>query len=300
MVVIATILILILPTLYMFPIPVHHSLESVPVAAKVRQIYPDDIYPGGAYVVLPHGKVRFWLFGPESGTKVVLIHGISTPSVAWKDVAPVLASKGFRVLTYDLYGRGYSQAPQTTYDTTLYITQPALLMQFVCWDNAHIVGLSMGGGITAAFAATFPHLVSKKIVLIASVGLMSESDVTTGNIPAMPLTAELRTLQEQHLPGYRDALKSSVKHGPLRGLDTTFSQLGKNENGFDFLIIHGTSDNVVNFENAKAIQKLVPSAELIPVEGAGHDLLVVSPFHEMVTEALLKFLAGNMEPAARM
>jgi pimeloyl-ACP methyl ester carboxylesterase len=45
----------------------------------------------------------------------------------------------------DLYGRGYSDAPQTTYDTTLYVTQLALLMQHVKWEKAHVVGVSMVG-----------------------------------------------------------------------------------------------------------------------------------------------------------
>ena len=43
----------------------------------------------------------------------------------------------------DLYGRGYSDAPQTTYDTSLYVTQLALLMQHVKWDQARLVGISM-------------------------------------------------------------------------------------------------------------------------------------------------------------
>jgi len=43
----------------------------------------------------------------------------------------------------DLYGRGYSDAPQTTYDTTLYVTQLALLMQHVKWEKAYLVGVSM-------------------------------------------------------------------------------------------------------------------------------------------------------------
>lgn len=43
----------------------------------------------------------------------------------------------------DLYGRGYSDAPQTTYDAGLYTTQLALLMQHVGWDKACIAGVSM-------------------------------------------------------------------------------------------------------------------------------------------------------------
>lgn len=43
----------------------------------------------------------------------------------------------------DLYGRGYSDAPQTTYDAALYATQLALLMQHIKWDKAAIAGVSM-------------------------------------------------------------------------------------------------------------------------------------------------------------
>lgn len=93
----------------------------------------------------------------------------------------------------DLYGRGYSDAPQTTYDATLYVTQLAFLMQHVKWDKAIVMGVSMvspyavifrvhlhslhlcliqGGGIAASFTANFPELVDDAVVLIASAGLM--------------------------------------------------------------------------------------------------------------------------------
>ena len=51
-------------------------------------------------------------------------------------------------LPIDLYGRGYSDAPQTTYDPTLYTTQLALLMQLIRWDKAIVCGVSMVGGFT--------------------------------------------------------------------------------------------------------------------------------------------------------
>lgn len=46
-------------------------------------------------------------------------------------------------LLLDLYGRGYSDAPHTTYDANLYTTQLALLLQYVGWNKADIVGVSM-------------------------------------------------------------------------------------------------------------------------------------------------------------
>lgn len=103
-------------------INVHPSLASLPRGAKSWQIYPEDFYEGGEYVQFPHGRVRYWLIGPENGKKVclqaliraaaaivdlglasqqvVLIHGLSIPAIVWKDIAPRLAAKGYRVLLY--------------------------------------------------------------------------------------------------------------------------------------------------------------------------------------------------------
>lgn len=54
-----------------------------------------------------------------------------------------LADNGYHVLLYDLYGRGYSDAPSTTYTAGLYATQLALLMQHLKWEKAQIAGVSM-------------------------------------------------------------------------------------------------------------------------------------------------------------
>jgi hypothetical protein len=34
------------------------------------------------------------------GQQIVLVHGLSIPAIVWKDVAPALAKKGFRVMVY--------------------------------------------------------------------------------------------------------------------------------------------------------------------------------------------------------
>ena len=51
--------------------------------------------------------------------------------------------RGIAHLITDLYGKGYSEAPATTYDPYFFATQLALLLQYVHWDCAHIVGFSM-------------------------------------------------------------------------------------------------------------------------------------------------------------
>lgn len=79
-------------------------------------------------------------------TQVVLIAGLSMPSLIKSLLVPHLASNGFRVLLYDLYGRGYTEAPcasEVKYDTEMYVTQLALLLGHVGWDKAAIVGSSV-------------------------------------------------------------------------------------------------------------------------------------------------------------
>ena len=64
--------------------------------------YPPDALPGARDVGSPYGSTRVYEWGPEDGEKILLIHGISTPSIALTDLAYKLASKGCRVM---LFGR---------------------------------------------------------------------------------------------------------------------------------------------------------------------------------------------------
>ncbi len=89
------------------------------------------------------------------------------------------------LLCTDLYGMGYSEAPQVTYDANLFLSQLSMLLQYLKWDNVYLVGSSMGGAISASFAALFPWLVKDKVVLIACAGLVSVSDPhVTGSMAA--------------------------------------------------------------------------------------------------------------------
>ncbi|KAI0375962.1 alpha/beta-hydrolase [Pilatotrama ljubarskyi] len=296
---------------------VHPSLATLPKSSPTWAIYPDNFYEGGAYAKFPYGTVRYWLIGPEDGKRVVLIHGLSVPAIIWRDVAPKLAAKGYRVLLYDLYGRGYSDAPQTTYDASLYTTQLALLLQYVGWNKANVVGVSMGGGIAAAFGAQFPHLVNDKVVLIASAGLMESSDMSRTtkflSSPLMQLVSssypfrlylqylanqkssdnpisELVRLQSAYLPGYNPALASSIREGPLRSLAPQFAALGRHSrktNG-SVLLIWGTADRVVPYRYAARVQALIPHAELVTIQDGPHDITISHP--DEVSRAIIDFL----------
>ena len=70
--------------------------------------YPPDALPGARDVDSPYGSIRVYEWGPEDGEKILLIHGISTPSIALTDLANKLVGKGCRVM---LFGRLCSMLP---------------------------------------------------------------------------------------------------------------------------------------------------------------------------------------------
>lgn len=67
--------------------------------------YPPHALPGSRDVPSPYGSIRVYEWGPEEGEKILLIHGISTPSIALTDLAHKLVRKGHRVLLFGTWRR---------------------------------------------------------------------------------------------------------------------------------------------------------------------------------------------------
>ena len=101
-------------------------------------------FPGRAHkVLLPFGETQYYLDGPVDGPRVVLVHGMTPPAIVYKPLADALVKKGYRVLSYDLYGRGYSDAPDVKYNEALYVSQLSSLLLAVGWSRVTLVGYSL-------------------------------------------------------------------------------------------------------------------------------------------------------------
>ncbi|RMZ79200.1 hypothetical protein DV738_g3508, partial [Chaetothyriales sp. CBS 135597] len=170
------------------PSPRVTLLPGLSAEEQAKLPYPPDTFPGARDVDTPYGSIRVYEFGPESGRKVVLVHGISTPCLSLGAVANGLVERGARVLLFDLFGRGFSDSPaDLPQDLRLFTTQIllALASSPLSWTGAgsgkfSIIGYSLGGGIAAGFTAYFPNLVDK-LILIAPAGLVRQKHVTLTN-----------------------------------------------------------------------------------------------------------------------
>ncbi len=125
----------------------------------------------GFFADLPKGKVHYQWLGAENGPVAVCVHGLSTPSFVWSAVAERLAQMGYRVLVYDLYGRGFSDRPKDAQDSAFFISQlDDLLAHLEVERDITLIGYSMGGAIAAAYAAERPERL-RQVCLIAPAGI---------------------------------------------------------------------------------------------------------------------------------
>lgn len=122
--------------------------------------------------------MRVYEFGPESGRKVLMVHGISTSCQTLSYIARDLVDKaGCRVLLFDLFGRGFTDGVTgVPHDARLYVTQCllALASSPLAWSGDaafDLLGYSMGGGVAVHLAAAFPHMI-RSLILLAPAGLI--------------------------------------------------------------------------------------------------------------------------------
>jgi pimeloyl-ACP methyl ester carboxylesterase len=156
-------------------------VATLPQQAEARRIPAErmrDAAPG-RFARLSQGVTHYQWLGPVRGPVVVAVHGLSTPGPVFYAIARGLARIGYRVLIYDLYGRGYSDAPRGPQDRDFFLTQLQDLLAHQDLDaDLTLLGYSMGGAIATAFAAAHPGRM-KQLILLAPAGVRLREDRLT-------------------------------------------------------------------------------------------------------------------------
>ena len=292
------------------------ALAALPFAAEaLRRPPPRDRAPG-QFADLPQGRTYYRWSGPEDGPVAVCVHGLSTPSYVFAATERSLADLGYRVLTYDLYGRGYSARPTAAQSSSFFLRQlRALLADQDVGGPVTLVGYSMGAAIAAAFAAGDPSRVNA-MVLIAPAGLSPLYDDWKSRLWTLPLLGdwttrvfggialrrelvehrssatvipdlEDRQAAETRRRGYLPALLSSRRH--ILAEDRERDHRAIAAAGLPVLAIWGTQDPIVPLAAMGRLAELNPEAHHVQVPGAGHVVLQTHP--AQVADALRTFLA---------
>ncbi len=267
----------------------------------------------GNFTKLTDGVVHYEIGGPENGTWVVLIHGLSTPMFAWNPTFEALIEKGFRVLRYDLFGRGYSDRPNTAYNIDLFVRQlEELLSSLKITKKVNLVGWSMGAAISASFTDRYPEKVNK-ITFIAPAGFPVNMP-TAAKLLTIPVIGKilmalvgkkslLKSIKglfydPELLPDYIEQFKKQMEYkGFLRAIHSTicnfpfemadtFKRVGQQKRSA--LLIWGEGDEVTPFSNNEMVREVIPGIEYLFVSEAKHAVHYEKP--EIVNQKIIAFL----------
>ena len=90
-----------------------------------------------------------------TGRPVVLIHGWPLSGRSWERQVPALVDAGYRAITYDRRGFGWSSQPWDGYDYDTFTAELRALLEHLDLRDAVLVGFSMGGGEVARYLGTY-------------------------------------------------------------------------------------------------------------------------------------------------
>jgi pimeloyl-ACP methyl ester carboxylesterase len=271
----------------------------------------------------PVGTLGHELYYEVEGTgdPVVLIHGLTLDLRQWDAQVDALAEH-YRVIRYDVIGHGRSSGLSSTLANRSVRDWDYLkeLLDALDVDKAHIVGLSMGGGIAIDFALQYPDRVHTLTPMDSRVfGYNEPSDLgtrfanyfnisaTQGVQAALPLWAADPLFDPANaIPEVRAQLEEMVieDHGAL-GAGAFFqwpnpqkiaslspdalSRLGQISQ--PTMVLVGELD-LIDFQlQANILDSNVPNSTKLTVPGAGHMSNMEQP--EFVNSALLDFFAAH-------
>ena len=231
------------------------------------------------------------------GEPVILVHGFGASSDNWNRMAGRLTKK-YRVIAPDMPGWGQS----TRIDSTSYAypQQVERLHQFLRalgLKRFHLIGHSMGGFISSAYAARYPEEVIT-LSLIAPHGVTEPQpgelalSVAAGdnwlvarNVPEFDRLLDKVFAKRPYIP--KSVLKLFAAYA-IRGSAKSariFSEMQTNAPSLEerlplvqapTLIIWGDQDRVLHVSSAEVFRRGIKNSELLLQPGIGHMPLIES------------------------
>jgi pimeloyl-ACP methyl ester carboxylesterase len=269
--------------------------------------------------------------GDPADPAILLIAGLGSSMDWWEDgfcqrLASGLGQGGGRfVIRYDHRDTGQSAsypAGAPGYTGADLAADATGILDALGRRSAQLAGISMGGALAQQVALAHPERVDSLVLFSTSPAVPCGSELP-------PMSEELRAWLTAEVPDWNergaviDYLTAYERHleGPeyfdephVRALAgrifdrtrdmaasmTNHAQAGEGELArgplgaitAPALVIHGTADPMFPFGHGEALAREIPRAELLPLEGAGHQL-PPRPFWPSVTTAMLRLRPGG-------
>jgi len=269
----------------------------------------------GSFMQLTDGVTHYELSNSQQDQTVVLVHGFSVPYFIYDPTFEFLTKSGFRVMRYDLFGRGFSDRPKRRYNIELFVRQLGDLLDALGFTQpVTLVGLSTGGPITTTFTALHPERVDR-LVLIDPIGARHLPISRILRVAAMPIVGEavislvgnermvkniasdffdhglVEEFESQYIAqlqfkGFKRAILSTIRNHMLDSFLDYYQRVGRMDK--PVLLFWGRNDPTVPFKHSEVLRKVMPQVEFHAIENCGHIPHYEKP--EEVNPILLEFL----------
>ena len=259
------------------------------------------------------GPVSLYVEERGSGDPLLLIQGLGYATWAWRHQLPYFAER-WRVVAFDNRGTGRSDKPPGPYSIEQMADDAAAVLEAVGAGLAHVLGMSMGGYIAQMLALRHPERVRSLVLLVTAAGGPRSLPVPEATREAWLASASLpppefarATMPLSFRPGWTDEhpeefeqLLAARLEFPTPG-ECWAAQYAACERfasddppvermSVPTLVVHGTADRVVPYENGVALAERIPGARLVTFEGAGHLAALEEPGR--LNSEVARFLEG--------
>lgn len=253
----------------------------------------------GSFIKLNCGNTHYEMKG--NGIPCVLVHGYATPYYIYDKVFDSLVNEGYKVLRYDLLGRGLSERIDTVYSPELFAKQLDELTEALLGkESFYLFGTSMGGSITAAYTAMHPQKV-KKLILLAPAGMDTFEPPFYMKLSAIPgigniifniiggktllkkCASEMKYSPEAEKDYYMESFAYSIKYKDftkctLSSLRNTILNTKETVRGFfavesagiPMLVIWGEDDRTMPYYQIERMKEICHSAKFVTFKNSGH------------------------------
>jgi pimeloyl-ACP methyl ester carboxylesterase len=261
-------------------------------------------------------------FGTPSDPAVLLIDGAAASMLWWEtELCERIAAGDRFVIRYDNRdtGRSTSFPPGRPGYSLTDLAEDALgILDALGIERAHVVCRSMAGGIGLIVGVDHPERVASLTFVSTSTGgdgLPSPSEELADYAPTAPEPGDraavvdfvvgsakaysggspyfdetsVRALVERDVARTRNIASMLTNHDAIDFDGPTGGGFG--DIGVPTLVVHGDHDPFLPVPHGEALRDAVPGAELLVLEGAGHDL--PRPLWDVFVPALVRHTAGE-------
>ena len=237
-------------------------------------------------------RTRYLEAGAEhGGVPLILVHGYNGSCDYF--MPHTLPSLGVErhVIALDLPGNGLSgKLPAHSLDA--YNDFLDAFIAALGFEQADLLGHSMGGQVAIAAVARYPHRF-RKLVLVDSAGL-PELIKTQWLAPIKMLTDSSLRQVRMYPTFVKIGMRARAGREGFNIIRSSSIRRELKQLNIPTLIVWGSRDRVVPLEHGAFMAKHIPGARLAIVRGAGH-----MPFYEKPRECgrlILSFLRSPTEP----